>query len=164
MSIIVSTLKLDVCCQLFLSMWSVNPHSLTPVMSSTSSVLRVLATWAAMVVPNAMGPEGMRLGGPSLAPVGVNKHKLYWGGEKQMEKEKVKYILTSATVHKMLSANALCSYIVAFSQEVKCKSIGFCCCRSKRQVTCVRYSQTQGRQRASETGRQESGRNLITIC
>lgn len=30
-----------------------------------------------MVVPNAMGPEGMRLGGPSLAPVGVNKHKLY---------------------------------------------------------------------------------------
>lgn len=48
-------------------------------MSSTSSVLRVFATWAAMVVPNVMGPKGTRLGGPSLALVGVNKHKLYFG-------------------------------------------------------------------------------------
>lgn len=61
--------------------------TLTPAMSSTSSVLRVLATWAAMVVPNAMGPEGMRLGGPSLAPVGVNKHKLYWEAETKADSE-----------------------------------------------------------------------------
>lgn len=62
-------------------------NSLTPMISSTSSVLWVLATWAAMVVPNAMGPEGMRLGGPSLAPVGVNKHKLYWEAQTRTERE-----------------------------------------------------------------------------
>lgn len=63
-------------------------HCLTPMMSSTSSVLRVLATWAAMVVPNAMGPEGMRLGGPSLAPVGVNIHKLYREARTRRERER----------------------------------------------------------------------------
>lgn len=63
-------------------------HCLTPMMSSTSSVLRVLATWAAMVVPNAMGPEGMRLGGPSLAPVGVNIHKLYREAWTRTERER----------------------------------------------------------------------------
>lgn len=63
------------------SMWWTVEGSLTPMMSSTSSVLRVLATWAAMVVPNAIGPEGMRPEGPSLAPVGVNKHKLCWKDE-----------------------------------------------------------------------------------
>lgn len=64
----------------------------TPAMSSTSSVLRVFATWAATVVPNVMGPKGMRLGGPSLAPVGVNKHKLYLdtGRERETEKEEVR--------------------------------------------------------------------------
>lgn len=35
---------------------------------------------------------------------------------------------------KMYSANVLCTYIVAFSQEVKCKSISFCCCRSEGQT------------------------------
>ena len=40
-----------------------------------------------MVVPNAMGPEGMRLGGPSLVPVGVNKHKLYREEQKRTERE-----------------------------------------------------------------------------
>lgn len=68
-------------------------------MSSTSSVLRVFATWAAMVVPNAMGPKGTRLGGPSLAPVGLNKDKLYSGSvgqgvdterKRETEKEDVK--------------------------------------------------------------------------
>lgn len=110
-------------------------YSLTPAMSSTRRVLRVLATWAAMVVPNAMGPEGMRLGGPSLAPVGVNKHKLYWNArvrEMQMEKQEVKRQPLNARVRAKRSVNIIRAYIVAFSQEVKCKAVCFSCCRKNR--------------------------------
>lgn len=38
-----------------------------------------------MVVPNAMGPEGMSPGSPSFAPVGVNKHRV-WAREKDSSK------------------------------------------------------------------------------
>lgn len=41
-----------------------------------------------------MGPEGMRLEGPSLAPVGVNKHKLYVGAWREKNKN-VKYTQTT---------------------------------------------------------------------
>lgn len=121
-------------------------YSLTPAMSSTSSVLRVLATWAAMVVPNAMGPEGMRLGGPSLAPVGVNKHKLYWNPqmrEREVEKQEVKRKPLNARVHAMQSVDNIRAYIVAFCQEVKCKAICFSCCRKNRySIRNIKYSQT----------------------
>lgn len=108
---------------------------LTPAMSSTSSVLRILATWAAMVVPNVIGPEGMRLGGPSLAPVGLNKHKLWEQKGKQKQGQKMLNTDTRAVVFEIPSANILCTYTVAFSQEVKCKSICFCCCRNNRCIS-----------------------------
>lgn len=72
----------------------------------------------------------------------IEKHRQEQRGETEMERENVKCMHTTALVRKMYSANVLCTYIVAFSQEVKCKSICFCCCRKKRQVTraCVIYS------------------------
>lgn len=113
----------------------------TPAMSSTSSVLRVFATWAAMVVPKVMGPKGTRLGGPSLAPVGLNKHKLYlWSGQtgghrvqKGENKESRGEIDAQSNVPLLFTVTY--TYIVAFSQEVKCKSVRFRRCRQRRQVS-----------------------------
>lgn len=88
-----------------------------------------------MVVPNAMGPDGTRLGGPSLAPIRVNKHKLYRNAqmrETHMEKQEVKHKFISAWRCAMRSVNSICAYIVAFSQEVKCKAVCFSCCRKNR--------------------------------
>jgi len=96
------------------------------------------------VVPNAIGPEGMRLGGPSLAPVGVNKHRLCGeerrgeGRETQRQQRAEERERESQTSHdntRLSQIRDVCvgdvwryAYVVAFSQEVKCKSISFRCC------------------------------------
>lgn len=54
---------------------------------------------------------------------------------KQKQGQKMLNTSTRALVYKMQSANILCTYIVAFSQEVKCKSICFCCCRNNRCIS-----------------------------
>lgn len=59
-----------------------------------------------------------------------------------MEKEEVKRKPINARVYAMDSVNTTCAYIVAFSQEVKCKAICFSCCRKNRYgIESIKYSQ-----------------------
>lgn len=50
-----------------------------------------------------------------------------------------KVIYKTIQWHTALFAFNLSTYIVAFSQKVKCKSIGFCCCERQKWVTREEY-------------------------
>lgn len=52
----------------------------------------------------------------------------------ERKEKKVNYMTTTGFIYKMYSTKVLCTYIVAFSQEVKCKSISFRCCSKQRKV------------------------------
>lgn len=65
---------------------------------------------------------------PPLEWTNINSIERH-GQETETEKEKCQ---TDATWYSTYSSAGLCTYIVAFSQEVKCKSICFCCCRNMR--------------------------------